>query len=104
MIFTPVHTRVRAQANTHVNTHTVVRQHRVLRCIMVWYAATCWIRPIAKVDMPYKPGTCFDLLKWKPLKHQTIDFRVDVKFRERIGYMHTCVRTCVLTHPRMDAG
>lgn len=40
------------------------------------------------VDMPYKPGTCFDLLKWKPLKHQTIDFRVDVKFRQRIGYAH----------------
>jgi hypothetical protein len=30
-------------------------------------------------------GTCFDLLKWKPIKHQTIDFRVDVKFRQRIG-------------------
>lgn len=36
---------------------------------------------------PYKPGQCPDVLKWKPLSHNSIDFRLQIVREERPGML-----------------
>lgn len=48
----------------------------------VWLALqTC----ILSVFQPYIPGSCSEVLKWKPLSHNSVDFKLKIETEEGQG-------------------